>query len=326
MTLKLVMMGTGDFAVPTFRALYDTPHTVLALFTQPDRMRTGQERHANAMKDVAIARNTPVFQPEKINTPESLGPLRELGADLFVVAAYGQILSNALLQIPRLGAINVHASLLPKYRGAAPVNYAIWKGETETGVSIIELERKLDAGPILAMSKTSISPGETAGELEERLGAMGARLTADVLDQLDRGTVTRLIQDEACVSFAPKLMKEQGAIDWSRTADELDWHIRAMQPWPTPYTFLHQPGKKPQRFIVRKVQPSPSGPASKPGVVLEVQHGRLRVGTGSAPVEILDIQPQGKRTMTAAEFLRGARLAVGDRFGPEASSAPMALS
>src|SRR5258708_37946074 len=172
-SLRLVMMGTGDFAVPTFQSLYDTPHQVVGLYTQPDRTGRGHHRNLqNPMKELALAHETPVFQPEKINTTESLADLRGLEADLFVVAAYGQILSPELLSIPRLGSINVHASLLPKYRGAAPVAFAILNGDAETGVSIIQVLPQLDAGPIYAVVGTPTGPHETAGGREDRLAEL----------------------------------------------------------------------------------------------------------------------------------------------------------
>lgn len=319
MTLKLVMMGTGDFAVPTFQALYGTSHTVEALYTQPDRIRTGQERHANPMKPVAAEHGTPIQQPERVNTPESLDELRNLAPDVLVVAAYGQILSRALLAIPRLRTINVHASLLPKYRGAAPINYAIWKGEAESGVSIIEIQPKLDAGPVLAAESTPIGSEETAGELESRLAAIGASLAIRVLDELERGTAVGIEQDAGLATFAPKLTKEQAAIDWTRSAAEVDCHIRAMQPWPTPFTFLHRAGKPPQRCIIRKVRPFAglAKTGGQPGTVVVSDKEHLVVQTGSVPLWLVEIQPQGKRPMSGAEFARGARIAVGDQFGPD---------
>jgi len=317
--LKLVMMGTGTFALATFRALYDSPHEVRALYTQPDRSGAGRHRHVNPMKELALERGTPVRQPENVNAPEALAELASFEADVFVVAAYGQILSDALLRIPPRGAINVHASLLPKYRGAAPVNYAILKGERETGVSIIEIVRKLDAGPILAAESTPIRPDETAGELEDRLAEIGARLACRVLDEIEAGTVTRTPQDDSAATFAPKLSKEMGAIDWTRSAEEVDWHIRAMQPWPAPYTWWHAEGEAPRRLLIRRVTPCEISSSAPPGTVIEADRGRLVVSTGQGGVEVHQIQPEGKRTMTAADFLRGSRIAVGDRFGPQSA-------
>jgi methionyl-tRNA formyltransferase len=256
----------------------------------------------------------------KINTPESLAELRSLEADLFVVAAYGQILSTELLSIPRLGAINVHASLLPRYRGAAPINYAILNGDAETGVSIIQILPRLDAGPILAVARTPIGPKENAGQLEERLARLAVDLLPGVIDQVATGALQPVLQTDALVTRAPKLTKQMGAIDWTRSAAEIDWHIRALQPWPNPYTYLHAEGKPPQRMLILDVQPLESGsPGTAPGVSISTEPSRLIVQAGEGAVEILEIQPDGKRRMKVADFLRGRPITGNDRFGPEDS-------
>ncbi|MBS0261309.1 MAG: methionyl-tRNA formyltransferase [Planctomycetes bacterium] len=313
------MMGTGDFAVPSFGALYQTPHEVVGLYTQPDR--TGRGHHQslqNPMKVLALQQGTPVFQPDNVNTPEALATLRGLNADVLVVAAYGQILSPELLSIPRLAAINVHASLLPKYRGASPVATAILNGETESGVCIIQILPRLDAGPILAVARTPIGAQETAGELEDRLAHLAVGLIPGVLDQIAAGQMNGLPQTESLVTRARKLTKAMGEIDWSRSATQVDCQIRAMQPWPNPYSFLHIAGKPPQRVLVLAVQPRPDEPAGEaaPGTPVLVDKERLVVATGQGVVEILKIQPDGKRPMTVAEFLRGRPVTKQDRFGP----------
>ena len=208
MALRLVMMGTGSFALPTFQGLLESEHQVTGLFTQPDRVGKGHHHHVNPLKDAALARGVPVFQPAKVNTPEALAELRALQADVFVVAAYGQILSDELLRIPRLGAFNVHASLLPKYRGAAPIQYAVLNGETETGITIFRIEPKLDAGPILAVAETPIGSEETAGELEERLADIAVELVKGVLRDIERGTALGIPQDAAKATRAPHIRKE----------------------------------------------------------------------------------------------------------------------
>jgi methionyl-tRNA formyltransferase len=320
------MMGTGDFAVPTFESLYGTSqdgtsHQVVGLFTQPDR--TGRGHHQslqNPMKTLALARQTPVFQPENVNAPPALADLRGLKPDLFVVAAYGQILSPELLSIPRLGSINVHASLLPKYRGASPVATAIWNSETETGVSIIQILPRLDAGPILAVSQTPIGPQETAGELEDRLARLAVDLVPPVIQQIAEGRVQPLPQTEAQVTRAPKLKKTMGAIDWTRSAAQIDCQIRAMQPWPNPYTYLHTAGKPPLRVLILAVRPLTVRVSAgvPPGTPVLIDKQQLVVEAGQGAVDILKIQPDGKRPMTVAEFLRGRAVTGDDRFGPEA--------
>ena len=319
MALKLVMLGTGEFALPTFRGLYQTPHQVVGLLTQPHRTGRGHHHHSNPMKDTALEHNTPVFQPENANTPAALDMLKSLDADLYVVAAYGQILSAELLGIPRLGAINLHASLLPKYRGAAPIQYAILHGETETGITIFQIEPKLDAGPIFGVAKTPIGPKETSGELETRLSEIAVPLTMRVLDELESGTAQKIKQTSDGLTRAPRMKKSFGTIDWRKSADEIGWHVRAMQPWPKSFAFLEQPGKQPLRLIVLDVELAEADPTvdvalvAEPGVVVEADDNRLVVQTGSGAVSVTRLQPEGKRPMDVSDFLCGHPVKVGDR-------------
>lgn len=314
--LRLAMMGTGEFAAPAFEGLYETGHDVVALYTQPPRTGRGHHKHVrNPLSEIAEKHGTPVFHPEKVNTPEALAELRALDLDLLVVAAYGQILSAELLATPRLGAINLHASLLPKYRGAAPINYAILRGETETGVTIFQIEPSLDAGPILGMTAIPIGPEETTGELEPRLAEMAGPLVNRVIEDLATGQAKPELQDDAAATLAPKIKKSLGAIDWTRSAHEVDCHIRAMQPWPKPFTFWLRPEGKPLRLVIRKVRPIDAHSAELPGTVLTDEDERLLVQTGTGVVEIVEIQPEGKRVMPAGDFLRGHAVPVGDRFG-----------
>src|SRR5229473_6630632 len=241
--MRLVMMGSGTFAEPTFSALLQGPHPVVGLVTQPDRA-IGQERGSTrqigqGMKNIAAEHNIPIFQPESINTPEGIAGLQAFQPELLVVAAYGQILSRDVLAVPGKGGINVHASLLPKYRGAAPVAWAIYHGETQTGVTIIRMSVALDAGDMLAQEAVDIGPDETAGEVEARLAQLGAKLAVKVVDQIAAGTDRGVKQDKAQVTKAPKLKKENGLIDWGRTAEQVCNQVRAMQPWPTAYTYRH---------------------------------------------------------------------------------------
>lgn len=317
------MLGTGEFALPTFQALIASGHDIAGLVTQPDRTGQGHHQHAHPMKETALARGIPVFQPDKVNTPESLDRLREFRADLFVVAAYGQILSAGLLAIPRLGAINLHASLLPKYRGAAPIQYVVLNGETETGVTIFQIQPKLDAGPILGVTRTAIGSKETSGELELRLAELAVPLTLRVIDQIESGTTQATYQDAAFVTKAPKMPKSMGEIDWGKRSEEIGWHLRAMQPWPMPYTFLHVPGKPVQRMLILDADIvdsgilSPSQQAAAAGTVLQRESKLLRVRTGDAAIDLLRLQPAGKRGLAIEEFLRGSPVTAGCRFGPE---------
>jgi methionyl-tRNA formyltransferase len=325
MALRLVMMATGGFALPTFRDLLEHGYNVVGLFTQPDRTGRGHHQHVNPLKELALERGLPVFQPEKANTPEAIADLATLKPDLCVVAAYGQILSPALLAVPRLGAINLHASILPKFRGAAPIQTAILEGETETGVTIFQIEPKLDAGPMLAIDRTPIGDRETAGELESRLAVIGAELALQVVDQLANGTAEPIVQDSAQASRAPRLKKESGRIDWNRSPRQIDCQVRAFQPWPLAYSTLIIGGEKGDggsarslRLIVLEVASaegrSSSGSDATPGTVLTVDNKRLVVQTGAGAIEIRRLQPEGKRAMTAGEFLAGYPVRSGDRF------------
>ena len=325
--MRIVMMGTGTFAEPTLETLLASRHFVVGLVTQPDRAigdKRGSTRQVGkGMKEIVLERGISVHQPESINTAEGIATIRDLNPDLLVVAAYGQILSRDLLGAVRLGGINVHASLLPKYRGAAPVAWAILNGEAETGVCIIRMSVALDAGDILAREVVSIDPDETAGELEFRLGPIGAKLAVSTADRLEAGVVTGVPQDKSLATKAPKLTKEMGVIDWAKPATAVWNQIRAMQPWPTPFTFLHRPGQPPLRVIVSRGKPTDASHlALEPGTVgidANAKHLYVRCGVNSA-IEVAEIQPAGKRRMNAIDFLRGNSLPPGSRFGPEAAS------
>lgn len=325
--MRIVMMGTGTFAEPTLRVLLDRGEQVVGVVTQPDR-EIGQKRSSTrqvgqGIKTIAQAAGVPVVQPESINTAEGLSALHDFRPDLLVVVAYGQILSAEALAAARLGGINIHASLLPKYRGAAPIAWAIWQGETETGVSIIRMTPGLDAGDILAQEAVVILPDETAGELEARLAPIGARLAWEVIQKLKQGPVTGRKQDPALVTKAPKLRKEMGLIDWSRRASQVWNQIRAVQPWPTPYTFLHRAGHPTCRVLIPDAVPidETNRPGPPGAILVEPTHEGeralfTRCGEGTL-LRILALQPAGKRLMSAADFLRGHPLQPGDHFGAE---------
>jgi methionyl-tRNA formyltransferase len=330
--MRIVMMGTGGFAEPTFRALLASSHQVVGLVTQPDRA-AGQERGSTrqtgpSLKSIALEHGVPVFQPESVNTPEGIAGVQAFQPELLVVAAYGQILSKDVLAIPPHGGINVHASLLPKYRGAAPIAWAIYHGEKQTGVTIIRMSVYLDAGDMVAQEAIDVGPEETAGELEGRLAPLGARLALQVADQIAVGTsIQGTKQDKAQATKAPKLTKEHGLIDWNRTAEQVCNQIRAMQPWPTAYTFLHRSGQPSLRVIINHAIAFPVryDPAVPPGSVFvdKAFPGSLFVTAGlihpeeRSVVEVEELQPSGKRRMRAAEFLRGHPIHSGARFAPE---------
>jgi methionyl-tRNA formyltransferase len=331
--MRIVMMGTGTFAEPTFQAILEAfPGEVVGLVTQPDRdvgRRTGASRQTGlGMAIIAKAHSLPVLQPASINSDEGLAQLAALNPDLLVVAAYGQILKSSVLAIPKFGAINVHASLLPKYRGAAPVAHAILNGDTETGVTIIRITPGLDAGEMLAQESLAIGPEETTGELEARLAVLGAKMSVDVVTRMKHGPVNGVKQDSTLVTKAPKITKEMGLINWSMCSSRIADHIRAMQPWPTAYTFLHRPGKEPMRIVIRKgidsgIEFMPGDLNHDPGFVKASSHkafgGRtvLIVPGLDDAVLVSELQPAGKNPMPVAEFIRGYPLPEGSRFGPE---------
>ena len=312
--MRLVMMGTGTFAEPTFQALIAAGERVVGLVTQPERdggSKRGSTRQTGlGMASIAAAAGIPVIQPESINTPDGVAALRVFEPDLLVVAAYGQILKPEVIAVPKLGAINVHASLLPKYRGASPIAHAIRCGETVTGVTIIRISSGLDAGEMLKREALAIRPDETTGELEARLAPLGASLCMDVIQQLKLGPVAGVAQDPALITKAPKFKKEHGLIDWTKSATELANHIRAMQPWPTAYSFFLRPGHEPMRVIIGRATALP-GVGGDPGAVLD----GLKIGTGAGDLQIDEIQPAGKKKISAAEFLRGYPPKPGYRFG-----------
>jgi methionyl-tRNA formyltransferase len=311
--MRLIMLGTGPFAVPTLEALAASAHQVVLVVTRPPR---GRDAQASPIERVSQSLGLETWAPDSVNTPASQSRLAALGADLLVVCDYGEILRPATLATTRLGGVNLHGSLLPKYRGAAPVQWAILRGETETGNSVIQMTPGLDAGPCLAQERTPIDPDEDAVALEARLAAMGAKLVMCVVDQLAAGTARLVEQNPGEASKAPRLTKEHGAIDWSRSAVEIKNLVRAVRPWPRAHTFWHRAGGVPLRLNIDRVQLVAAGEPDAAGVVMEASK-QLIVATGDGALELLELQPAGKRSMSAGEFLRGHRVSVGDRFGPE---------
>lgn len=319
--MRLLYFGTGTFAEPTLARLLATPrHQVVGLVTNPDRPagRGKHIEHQRTIKTLAQQHGLPIFQPESVNTAESVDRLRAFAAELFVVAAYGQILSPHVLGVPPRGSINVHASLLPKYRGAAPIAWAIRRGESETGVTIIRLSPRMDAGDMLAVARTPIGSHETAGELEVRLAEIGAELALNVIDQLQHGDLAGTPQDASQATRAPKLKKVDGDIDWTAPADSLQRFIYAMQPWPTAYSDLHRPDQPPLRLLIGAADavatPATEMPAA-PGQILVADGKHLVVACGRGTrLSLLEVQPLGKRRQPIADFQRGYRVDTRCRF------------
>jgi methionyl-tRNA formyltransferase len=322
-SLRIVFFGTPDFAVPTLRALLDSPADVVAVVSQPDRPRgRGQRTAATPTKELAVLRGVPVLQPARLRAEEFLSAIAALRPDLGVVAAYGRILPDALLAIPRLGLINVHGSLLPKYRGAAPVHRAVIAGEAVTGISIMRVVQELDAGPVLAMRSRPIGPDDTSAEVERDLAELGASLLMSVLEAVARGEIVETPQDDAQATYAPKIQKTEGPIDWSLPAARIHNLVRGLQPWPLASTtiagvrcLIHRTAVPlPQPPNPESRIPDPGRRSPPGGTVVHASGDTLAVVAGDGlPIELLGIQPEGRRVMTAREFLSGHRVGPGDR-------------
>ena len=313
--MRLIMLGTGPFAVPTLEALYKSSHNVAALVTQPPRPMRGVRQPAeNPLRTLARQHGTPVFDPPDINAADAQTQLAALGPDLLVVADYGQILSASTIGLARHGTINLHGSLLPKYRGAAPVQWAVYHGETETGVSVFQVTPAVDAGPLLATATTAIDPDETAGELESRLARLGAPLVVRSIDALARGELPRAPQDDRAASRARRLRKSDGAIDWSRSARAIYNQVRALEPWPRTYTYWLREEGQPLRLILGRVRVVDQAADAPPGTVLEAADS-LIVATGAGRLAIDSLQPAGGRLQPAETLLRGHPIHAGARLG-----------
>ncbi|MGD9632263.1 MAG: methionyl-tRNA formyltransferase [Pirellulales bacterium] len=312
--MRLVMLGNGPFAVPTLEALVASPHEALLAVARPPK---GRSAEASPLQSAGERLGLEVWTPDSVNLAESQARLQSLHADLLVVCDYGEILRPATLATTRLGGINLHGSLLPKYRGAAPVQWAVIHGDAETGNTVIQMTPGLDAGPCLAQERTPIDPDEDSAALEARLAALGAKLVLRVLDDLAAGAARSVEQNAGDASKAPRLTKEHGAIDWLRPSLAIKNLVRGVRPWPRAYTFWLRTGGPPLRLNIDRVQlVGPGDVAAEPGTIVDAS-GRLLVSTGDGLLEIVDVQAAGKRAMSAAEFLRGNRVAVGDRFGPQ---------
>ncbi len=313
--LRLIVMGSGPFAAPMFRALYGTRHSVLALVTQPTRGRSGKNPPPpNPMRAVAEEHGTQVLDPESVNTDEAREQLRTLAPDLFVVADYGQILKPETLAVARLGGVNLHGSLLPKYRGAAPINWALYNGDTETGVTVIHMTPRVDAGPMIAKASTPIDPDEDAVALEHRLAELGAPLICDVIDRLALGPVEPLPQDATQATPARRLRKSDSDVDWQRTALEIKNQVRALEPWPRTHASWQRKHGEPMRLILRRVSVDGATSDAEPGTIVEVSRQHAAVATGGGRLLIEEVQIAGKRAMSIGEFMNGHPLSVGDRF------------
>ncbi len=301
-------MGTPAFAVPSFRALIERGDDVVGVFCQPDRPSgRGHKLSPCAIKEAATAAGVRVFQPERIKRPEGVAMLRELAPDLVVTAAFGQILSQEILDIPPLGTINVHASLLPKHRGSAPIQWSLIMGDEITGITTMFTDKGMDTGDMLLRRETPIGPRETAGELTDRLALLGAQVLVDTLFALEAGTLKRTPQDPDEATYEPKLSKELGCVDFTQTAREIDLLVRGTTPWPGAFTTLN--GETIKLFEVHKIADSPTG---EPGIIIAADEKRgLIVSCADADIALTQIQMPGARRMRAIEYLRGHHIETG---------------
>jgi methionyl-tRNA formyltransferase len=307
--LRVVFFGTPAFAVPTLEALLVSPHPVVGVVTQPDRPRGRGQRLSDApVKSRSLEAGIPVLQPVALKPPEFLAELARLDADLGVVAAYGRILTEAVLAVPRLGMINVHASLLPRHRGAAPVHRAVIAGDRETGVTIMRVVKALDAGPMMATVRRPIDPDETSVDVERDLARLGAALLVDVVDRLAAGRASEMQQDDAQATYAPRLTKEDSPLDWARPARDLHNQIRGLHPWPHADTFLH--GK---RLIVLRSAVVEETSSAPHGTVVAARGDQFDVAAGTGVLRILELQAEGKKPMRARDFLTGHAVPAGSR-------------
>lgn len=306
--MNVVFMGTPEFAVPSLKCLNESKHNVVAVITQTDKPKGRKGRpEAPPVKSVALDAGLPIIQPENVNDELVIEKLENLNPDVIVVVAFGQKISSRILHLPKHKCVNIHASLLPKYRGAAPINWAIINGEKETGITTIIMSDKMDAGDVIARKSLTIAPDETAGELGERLSRLGAETLLDSLMQIETGNANYSQQDERLVSLAPKIKKEDGLIDWNQGEEKIHDFVRGMNPKPSAYTFLMKNNSK-ERIIILKTErdnPSHNGTAISPGTIMEISSQGIRAATGSGSIWIKEVKPEGKRVMSAAAFSRG---------------------
>jgi methionyl-tRNA formyltransferase len=308
-------MGTPDFAVPSLKALLDSGENVVSVITQPDRPKgRGRKLTPPPVKELALQAGLPVLQPEKVKEKEFLATLEGFNPDLIVLTAYGRILPGSLINLPLHGTINVHASLLPKYRGAAPVQWALINGEAETGVTIMQMDEGLDTGDILLAEKLPISPDDTAGSLFMKLAELGGIALQKALAHLRANKLTPIKQDDSLATHAPLLKKEDGLVNWSKSAEQISCLIRGLDPWPTTYTTLS--GKRFRLFSPMAINQSDyQFPISEPGMVCQADHNGLVISTGSGYLLIREVQPEGSRRMDVDAYLRGHPIEPGTRLG-----------
>jgi methionyl-tRNA formyltransferase len=307
--MKILFMGTPDFAAGSLKSLIDAGYEITAVVTQPDRPkgRSGQPVFS-PVKEVAVAAGIPVLQPVRIKNPEETAKLLEYPADIYVIAAFGQILSKEILEQPRLGCINVHASLLPRYRGASPIQRVILDGEKETGITIMQMNEGLDTGDILYSKSLELAPDETFETLHDRLMNLGGETLLEALPLIESGKITPVVQDDSLSNYAPLIKKEDGKIDWRKSSLQLYAQVRAFNPWPGAFTRLD--GK-----VLKIWGAEPTEGKGNPGEVISVDKKSFTVSCGDGALKIVSLQPEGKKKMDTASFLLGNKIETGIRLG-----------
>ena len=305
--MKILFMGTPDFAAYALKALYESGQEIVGVVTQPDKPKGRSGKLVfSPVKEYALENDLPVFQPEKIRTPESVEYLKSIDADIYVVAAFGQILSQEVLDIPRFGCVNIHASLLPKYRGAAPIQQALLDGNSKTGVTLMQMNAGMDTGDILMQESIDITMDDTAGTLFDKLMKLGGDMMVRAIPMIEKGELTPVPQDNDKATKVGKFSKEMGIINWKDDAAYIDRLIRTMDPWPSAYT--HLDGKT---LKIWKATPIEDDSNASAGEIFEISKNSFKVATGKGSLEVFEVQLEGKKRMSAGDFMRGNHLEKG---------------
>ena len=314
--MRIIFMGTPEFAVPVLESLINSRHEVVAVVTQPDRPKgRGKNMQFSPVKECALAHNIPVMQPVNVSVPEVIDELRAYEPELIVVVAFGQFVTKKIREMPKYGCINVHASLLPKYRGAGPIQWAVINGEKESGVTTMYMCREIDKGDMLLKDTVTLDPKETGDSLHDKLSMMGGPLLLKTIDQLEDGSVVRIPQCEEESTYAPKLEKTMGNIDWTMDADRIERLVRGLNSWPGTFTKIH--GKTVKIWdcdVVRQETLTENQAAAKPGTVIVSEKDQLIVKAGNGALSLRMLQPEGKKNMTVDAYLRGYPIAQGELF------------
>ena len=314
--MRIIFMGTPEFAVPVLESLINSRHEVVAVVTQPDRPKgRGKNMQFSPVKECALAHNIPVMQPVNVSVPEVIDELRAYEPELIVVVAFGQFVTKKIREMPKYGCINVHASLLPKYRGAGPIQWAVINGEKESGVTTMYMCREIDKGDMLLKDMVTLDPKETGDSLHDKLSMMGGPLLLKTIDQLENGSAVRIPQCEEESTYAPKLEKTMGNIDWTMDADRIERLVRGLNSWPGTFTKIH--GKTVKIWdcdVVRQETLTENQAAATPGTVIVSEKDQLIVKAGNGALSLRMLQPEGKKNMTVDAYLRGYPIAQGELF------------